>query len=105
MRGGIIDAAPSKEPDEIVGGEPGLPQDRAQDPLLYICAAMVRDDDAHRRAIRVLQDVMAAGRVVNEEPGALRGADQPRCVDRWQIGYALASSTVSFSVIGPSGAS
>jgi hypothetical protein len=43
--------------------------------------------------------------MVDEKAGTLQRSDQPRGADRRQIGHALASSTVSLSVMGPSGAS
>ena len=36
---------------------------------------MIGDGDASYRTIRVLEDVMGAGRVVNEESGPLKGAN------------------------------
>ena len=95
----------SKETYKLVGGEPGLTQDRAENAALYVGGSVVWDDDAYGGTIRMLQDVMAAGDMVDEKAGTLQCPDQSRGADRGQIGHALASSTVSLSVIGPSGAS
>jgi hypothetical protein len=82
-----------------------LTQDRAEDAALYVGASVVRDGYAHDGTIGMLQHVMAAGHMVDEKAGALQCSDKTRSVDLGQIGHALASSTVSLSVIGPSGAS
>jgi hypothetical protein len=72
---------------------------------LYVGASVMRGDYAHRGPIGVLQHIVAAGHMVDEKAGTLQRSDQPRGADRRQIGHALASSTVSLSVMGPSGAS
>ena len=66
---------------------------------------LVRDDYAYGGTIGMLQHVMAAGHMVDEKAGTLQRSDQAGGADRRQIGHALASSTVSLSVMGPSGAS
>ena len=61
----------SKQPGELVGGKPGLAQDRAEDTALYVGASVVRDDYAYGGTIGMLQNVMAAGHMVDEKAGTL----------------------------------
>jgi hypothetical protein len=58
----------SKEAYKLVGSEPGLAQDRAEDAALYVGASVIRDDYAYGGTIGMLQHVMAAGRMVDEKP-------------------------------------
>jgi hypothetical protein len=61
----------SKEAYQLVGGEPGLAEDRAENAALYIGASVVRDDYAYGGTIGMLQYVMAAGHMVDEKAGSL----------------------------------
>jgi len=61
----------SKEAYKLVGGKPGLTQDRAEDAALHVDASVVRDDDAYGGTIGMLQHVMAAGHMVDEKAGTL----------------------------------
>ena len=61
----------SKEACKLVGGEPGLAQDRAEDTALYVGASVVWDDYAHGGPIGMLQHVVAAGHMVDEKAGTL----------------------------------
>jgi hypothetical protein len=61
----------SKEAYKLVGREPGLAKDRAENAALYVGASVVRDDYAYRGTIRMLQHVMAAGHMVDEKAGTL----------------------------------
>ena len=61
----------SKEACELVGGKPGLAQDRAENAALYVGASVVWDDYAYGGTIGMLQHVMAAGHMVDEKAGTL----------------------------------
>ena len=61
----------SKEAYKLVGGEPGLAQNRAEYAALYVGASVVRDDDAYGGTTGMLHYVMAAGRMVDEKAGTL----------------------------------
>jgi hypothetical protein len=60
-----------KEAYELVGGESGLAQDRAENAALYVGASVVRDDYAYGGTTGMLQHVMAAGHMVDEKAGTL----------------------------------
>ena len=64
-------ARPSKEAYKLVGSEPGLAQDRAENAALYVGASVVRDDYAYGGTIGMLQHVMPAGRMVDEKACSL----------------------------------
>jgi len=95
----------SEEVCELVDGEFGLAQNRAKDAALYVGSAVVWNDQAKRRPIGMLEDVVAAGNVMDEESGPPEGADEPVGIDRRQTVHVPASATVSRSVIGSPGAS
>ena len=61
----------SEEAYKLVGGEPGLAQDRAENAALYVGASVVRDHYAYGGTIGMLQHVMAAGHMVDEKAGTL----------------------------------
>jgi hypothetical protein len=61
----------SKEACQLVGREPGLAHDRAENAALYVGASVVRDDYAYGGTIGMLQHVMAAGHMVDEKAGTL----------------------------------
>jgi hypothetical protein len=65
----------SEEVNQFVDGEIGLAQDVAQGATLDV-TGMIRDHNAQCGLFLVLQDVVAAARVVNEEPAALQRPDQ-----------------------------
>ena len=61
----------SKEAYKLVGGEPGLAQDRVKNAALYVGASVVRDDYAYGGTIGMLQHVMAAGHIADEKADTL----------------------------------
>jgi hypothetical protein len=61
----------SKEACKLVGGEPRLAEDRAENAALYVGASVVRDDYAYGGTFGMLQHVMPAGNMVDEKAGSL----------------------------------
>jgi hypothetical protein len=59
--------------------------------------------DAEMGLVRMFEDMMAAGRVVNKKPGPLQGPEDLAWPERWEpLAHTVSSTTFTFSFTGSS---